>query len=75
MAVNVESVLSQTIYAVKGIALATAAAGLRYQNRDDLALMLLPDHATVVAAFTQNVFAAAPVLICRDHWPRKNPKH
>ena len=74
MAVNVESVLSQTIYAVKGIALATAAAGLRYQNRDDLALMLLPDHATVVAAFTQNVFAAAPVLICRDHLAKKKPK-
>jgi len=25
-------------------------------------------------AFTQNVFAAAPVLICRDHLAKKKPK-
>ena len=35
MAVQVESVLSQEIYPVKGVRLATAAAALRYRNRDE----------------------------------------
>lgn len=74
MAVQVESVLSQKIYPVKGVRLATAAAALRYRNRDDLALIAIDEGATVLAAFTQNVFAAAPVLVCREHLGQANPR-
>ena len=54
-------------YAVPGIKLAACAAGIRYQNRNDLVLMLLPETATTAAVFTQNAFCAAPVTVAKNH--------
>ena len=51
--------------AVKGLRLATAAAGIRYQGRDDVMLAELPSGTTVAGAFTQSLCTAAPVDWCR----------
>ena len=56
--------------AVRGIRLATAAAGIRYQGRDDLVLIELAEGSTVAAVFTRNAFCAAPVTVAREHLAR-----
>lgn len=42
------------------------AAGFKAQGRDDLGLILSDRDAVVAGVFTQNVFKAAPVLVCQD---------
>jgi glutamate N-acetyltransferase/amino-acid N-acetyltransferase len=51
--------------AVAGVQLATAAAGIRYQGRDDLMLAELPPGSTVAGVFTRSLCTAAPVDWCR----------
>lgn len=51
---------------VRGVRLATAAAGIRYQGRDDLLLVALGEGTAVAGLFTQSLTAAAPVLWCRS---------
>lgn len=53
--------------AVRGVRLSTAAAGIRYQGRDDLVLIELADGGTAAAVFTRNAFCAAPVTVAREH--------
>jgi len=52
---------------VQGIRLAAAAAGIRYQDRDDLVLIELTEGGTCAAVFTRNAFCAAPVTVAREH--------
>ena len=51
---------------VKGVRFATSAAGIRYQDRDDLLLVSLQKGSTVAGVFTRSSTASAPVLWCRD---------
>ena len=51
--------------AVKGLRLATAAAGIRYQGRDDVLLAEMPPGSTVAGTFTRSLCTAAPVDWCR----------
>jgi len=52
---------------VRGIRLAAVAAGIRYQDRDDLLLIELAEGGTCAAVFTRNAFCAAPVTVAREH--------
>ncbi|MYK73192.1 MAG: bifunctional glutamate N-acetyltransferase/amino-acid acetyltransferase ArgJ [Acidimicrobiaceae bacterium] len=52
--------------AVKGLRLATAAAGIRYTGRDDVMLAELPPDSTVAGTFTRSLCTAAPVDWCKD---------
>jgi len=52
---------------VAGIRLASVAAGIRYQNRDDLVLVELAEDSQCAAVFTRNAFCAAPVIVARRH--------
>jgi glutamate N-acetyltransferase/amino-acid N-acetyltransferase len=52
---------------VPGVRLSTAAAGIRYEGRDDLLLIELAEGGTCAAVFTQNAFCAAPVTVAREH--------
>ena len=52
--------------AVAGVRLAVAAAGIRYQGRDDLMLAELSRDTTVAGVFTRSLCTAAPVDWCRD---------
>ena len=51
--------------AIDGVRLATAAAGIRYQGRSDVLLVVLDPGAAVAGVFTQSKCASAPVEWCR----------
>lgn len=53
--------------AIKGIRLASAAAGIRYAGRNDVVLVELAEGSTCAAVFTRNAFCAAPVTVAREH--------
>ena len=59
---------------VAGVRLAAGAAGIRYQGRDDLVLMALPEGASASAVFTRNAFCAAPVVVAREHLRGREPR-
>ena len=50
----------------KGYRLATARAGFRKEQRDDLALLVSDAPAALAGVFTTNVFKAAPVLVSME---------
>ncbi|WP_295449066.1 bifunctional glutamate N-acetyltransferase/amino-acid acetyltransferase ArgJ [uncultured Thiodictyon sp.] len=52
---------------VPGVRLAAGAAGIRYQDRNDLVLFELAAGSTCAAVFTRNAFCAAPVTLARAH--------
>ena len=55
------------LFSVPGVELATTAAGIRYQGRDDLLLIALSEGSNVSAVFTQNKCCAAPVTLATAH--------
>jgi len=62
------------LLAVDGIRLSTAAAGIRYKDRDDLLLIEVSEGSSVAGVFTQNRFCAAPVLLCREYLKNQAPR-
>ena len=60
---------------IPGVRLATAAAGIRYRDRDDLVLMELAGNGTCAAVFTRNAFSAAPVQLARAHLRQAMPRY
>ena len=50
---------------VRGLTLGTAAAGIRYRDRDDVMVAVLPEGAAVAGVYTRSATASAPVLDCR----------
>ncbi len=60
---------------VPGVRLSTAAAGIRYPQRDDVALIALPEGASCAAVFTRNAFCAAPVTLAREHLSQGAPRY
>lgn len=60
---------------VKGIRLATAATGMRYEGRDDLVLVEICEQAHTAALFTTNRFCAAPVTVARRHLAGAQPRY
>jgi glutamate N-acetyltransferase/amino-acid N-acetyltransferase len=60
---------------VAGIRLGTAAAGIKYADRDDLLVIEIADGATCAGVFTRNAFCAAPVQVAREHVQRTAPRY
>jgi glutamate N-acetyltransferase/amino-acid N-acetyltransferase len=54
-------------YRVPGFKAGGVAAGIRYQGRPDLALIISEVSATAAGVFTTNKVQAAPVLLSRSH--------
>ena len=52
---------------IDGCKLSTAAAGIRYADRTDMALLELCSEASLAGCFTQNSFQAAPVTVAKAH--------
>ena len=67
MAVNLRAPDPQSLFGITGVELGWAEAGIRKTRRKDLLVVCVADGASVAGVFTQNRFAAAPVLICRAH--------
>ena len=73
MAIALQS--PSSLLPIKGIRIATAAAEIRYQGRDDIVLFELCDSAQTVAVFTKNQFCAAPVTVAKQHLNVLQPKY
>ena len=67
MAVNLQPPRREDLLPVAGVELGWAEAGIRKPGRKDLLVIRLASTATVAGVFTRNRFAAAPVLVCREH--------
>ena len=63
------------IHPVKGIRLSSAAAGIKYADRDDVVIMELAEGSSTAAVFTQNAFCAAPVTVAKQHLSAANPRY
>jgi len=73
MAVNLLPPDAAALLSVPGVELGFAAAGIRKAGRRDLMLMQLAPGSRVAGVFTQNSFAAAPVLVCREQLAAGTP--
>ena len=67
MPVNLSAPDPEKLFAVRGVEIGTAMAGVRKVNRRDLTVVTIAAGATVAGVFTQNRFCAAPVQLCRLH--------
>ena len=67
MPVNLSAPDPAALFAVPGIRIGVAEAGIRKANRKDLTIVLIDEGAAVGGVFTQNRFCAAPVQVCRAH--------
>lgn len=64
MAVNLSA--PTNLLPVQGVRLATAAAGIKKADRQDLVLIELVPETQVAGVFTRNAFCAAPVRYCQQ---------
>ena len=71
MAVNLQEPDPALLHPVGGVELGWAEAGIRKVGRKDLLVVRIADGASLAGVFTQNRFAAAPVLLCRKHLAAK----
>lgn len=53
--------------ALRGLRMATAAAGIKYKNRTDVLMMVFDEPATVAGVFTRSKCPSAPVDFCRQN--------
>jgi glutamate N-acetyltransferase/amino-acid N-acetyltransferase len=67
MPVNLQAPDPATLFAVPGVRIGTAMAGVRKANRRDLVVFALDEGTAVAGVFTSNRFCAAPVQVCREH--------
>ncbi|QLF68548.1 bifunctional glutamate N-acetyltransferase/amino-acid acetyltransferase ArgJ [Peteryoungia desertarenae] len=54
---------------IRGLRMATAAAGIKYKNRTDVLLMTFDKPASVAGVFTRSKCPSAPVDFCRKNLP------
>jgi len=66
MAVNLPRPQAAALLPVDGVDLGWAEAGIRKPGRKDLLVVRIAGGASVAGVFTQNRFAAAPVIVCRE---------
>ena len=65
----------ETIYDIDGIRIGVTAAGVRYQNRDDLVVFELAEQTNCAVVTTQSSFCAAPVQVLRAHIKDCSPRY
>lgn len=62
------------ILPVAGIRLASFAAGIKKNGKDDLVVIVCDEGATCAATFTKNAFCAAPVTLAKKHLSQHSPR-
>ena len=70
MPVNLSQPSAEQLFAIPGVRIGVAEAGIRKPGRKDLTVVLIDEGASVAGVFTQNRFCAAPVLVCRENLAR-----
>ncbi|HUQ29171.1 MAG TPA: bifunctional glutamate N-acetyltransferase/amino-acid acetyltransferase ArgJ [Usitatibacter sp.] len=73
MAVNLEPPRAEHLLSIAGVRMGIAQAGIRKPNRKDLLLMVIDEGSRVAGVFTRNRFAAAPVIVCKQHLADRDP--
>lgn len=58
---------------IKGVRFATAAAAVKYKNRDDVMLAEIASGSTIAGVFTRSATRAAPVLDCQAKFAQTLP--
>ncbi|HWO99455.1 MAG TPA: bifunctional glutamate N-acetyltransferase/amino-acid acetyltransferase ArgJ [Methylococcus sp.] len=59
--------MERELRSVSGIRLGTAAAGIKYADREDLVVVEMAEGSSCAAVFTRNAFRAAPVALAHTH--------
>ncbi len=74
---NISSAMANSadIFPVRGVRLTSAAAGIKYKDRQDVVLMELAEGSTTAAVFTRNAFCAAPVTVAKLHLQAAMPRY
>lgn len=72
MAVNLSP--PNQLLPIAGTRWLTADAAIKKPGGDDLAVLLLDANVTTAAVFTRNAFAAAPVVLARQHLQQDQPR-
>lgn len=67
--------IPKNIYPIEGVKIGVTAAGVRYQNREDLVVVEIIDNANTAVVTTQNAFCAAPVQLVRKHILKASPRY
>ena len=67
---NTSKLIWPDVKAVDGVRLGVASAGIKKIGRKDIVLFEIEEGACVAGVFTQNAFAAAPVIVGREHLQR-----
>ena len=62
------------ILPVAGIKLASFAAGIKNNSKDDLVIIVFDESASCAATFTQNAFCAAPVTLAKENLSQASPR-
>ena len=62
-------------FPIDGIELNTLAAGIRYQNRDDLLLIRCAQGTSIASLWTRNHFPAAPVILAKAHQAKGSARY
>ncbi|MDA1192820.1 MAG: bifunctional glutamate N-acetyltransferase/amino-acid acetyltransferase ArgJ [Candidatus Poribacteria bacterium] len=55
------------VTAAQGFVAAGIESRIRYHDRPDIGVIFCSERASAAGVFTQNAFAAAPVLVCKEH--------
>jgi glutamate N-acetyltransferase/amino-acid N-acetyltransferase len=67
--------LSGQILPIEGVTLAATSADIKANNAKDVVVISLCEGATSAGVFTRNAFCAAPVIICKEHLAKQNPRY
>lgn len=62
-------------YAIRGVRLGVASAGIKKPGRKDVVVIECPPDASVASVFTKNAFCAAPVQIAKKHLAEGQPRY
>jgi glutamate N-acetyltransferase/amino-acid N-acetyltransferase len=62
------------LYPIAGVKLAATAAGIRYEDRNDIALISLSPGSSVAGVFTKNRYCAAPVTLAKSNMDSAEPR-
>lgn len=62
------------ILPVAGVRLASLAAGIKKNGKDDLVVLIFDEASTCAATFTKNAFCAAPVTLAKKHLSQQSPR-
>ncbi len=64
----------ENILSVKGVRLATVAAGIKSSQQSDLVLLTFDPDTRCAGVFTRNAFSAAPVIVAKNHLAQTSPR-